>query len=385
MLRTGRTLWTFVLLVLALAAPSAARAATWQLTADPAPGSIESRQGGPQADLAVVKDRPYVAAVSESGQLGLHTLNADGTAWRQIGGTLNVQPVEGEVKVAASAAGAVWVAWREQRSGNVVRLHVARLWRGRLSQITAGLDQTDGVGSPWPFTLAVYYGRPYIAWRAAESEPLHAVALTPDGSRFRRVEAGIDSGPGRVLGAELTVVGRGLYLAYSNENLNVTRVARLRADARSWSTVASVQRPPADGTQWVTDATTDGRTLFVALNNSVLRLSGGKLAGVGGEPIADRGFVEALGYANGTLCAFGRSFPAPDVTVPHLVAFDGDDWQATDAPAYQGDAPAPPDDFPGDVSTPDLETSGDALWFLWSWAEGDFSYPRRVHVAKLAQ
>lgn len=381
MLRTGRTLWTFVLLALALAAPAAARAATWQLGPDPAPGSIEDRQGGPQADLAVVNGRPYVAAVSESGQLGLHTLSADGSSWSQIGGTLNAQKVEGPVKVAASAAGTVWVAWREQTGSDAVRLHVARLRRGRLTQITAGLDRTDGVDAPGPFTLAVYHGRPDVAWRAVEDEPLRAVALAPNGRRFRRVEAGLDRG--RVLGAELTTVGRRLYLSYTNYDTNITRVARLRRDGRSWRTVASVQQTYAGGGQWVTDATTDGRTLFVALNHSVLRLSGDQLVGVGGEPIQDRGFVEALGYANGTLYAFGRSFPAPDVTVPHLVEFDGHAWQQTDAPAYQGDAPPRPNDLPGDVSTPDFETGGDGLWFLWSWAEGDFSYPRRVHVATL--
>lgn len=382
MLRTARTLWTFVLLALALAAPVAARAATWQPMPDPGPGSIESRMGIPQAALAVVKDRPYVAAVSESGKLGVYTLNAGGSAWRQIGGTLNAQPVQGEVEIADSAAGTVWVAWREQRPGNVVRLHVARLQGGRLTQITAGLARTDGTFSPGPFTLAVYYGRPYVAWRAAESEPLYAVALTPNGRRFRRVERGLDRG--HVLGAELTAVGRRLYLAYTDPDTNVTRVARLRSNGRSWRTVASANLPFADAGQWVTDATTDGHTLFVALTHSVVRLSHGQLVGVGGEPIEDAGSVEALGYANGTLYAFGRSFPAPDVTIPHLVAFDGDAWQASDAPAYQGDAPAPPDDFPGDVSTPDFETGCDGLWFLWSWAEGDFSYPRRVHVAKLS-
>jgi hypothetical protein len=349
---------------------------------DPAPGSIEARLGIPQAALAVVNGRPYVAAVSESGQLGLHTLSADGTAWRQIGGTLNAEPVQGEVEIAASPAGTVWVAWREQRPSNVVRLHVARLRRGRLTQITAGLDRTDGIFSPRPFTLAVHRGRPYVAWRAAESEPLHAVALAPNGRRFRHVEAGLDRG--HVLGAELTAVGRRLYLAYTNPDTNVTRVARLRGDGRSWRTVASATRPFADAGQWVTDATTDGRTLFVALTHSIVRLSHGQLVQMGAEPIDDDGSVEALGYADGTLYAFGRSFPAPDVTVPHLVAFDGDAWQDQEGPAYQGDAPAPPDDFPGDVSTPDFETSGDALWFLWSWAEGDFSNPRRVHVATLA-
>ena len=381
-MRNGRrSLWAVVFTLCALALPASAQAApTWQLTPDPAPGGVADifAGGGPRVSLAVVQQRPFLATVSQSGDLTVHTLNAAGSGWQQIGGALNSRRVVGDPAMASSSR-TPWVAWREQTATGTYRIHVARLRGGRFRQILGGLGRTESDLQFIPFDLAVYGGRPYVAYQGAGGR-LRVVRLDAGDNQFRSANAGLRPG---ALGTtvRLATAGRGLYLAYNlgDSAPMSTVISRLTSDRRGWRTVVSETESP--GYLPLTDAVGGGGRLYLSIGPVVKRLTAdGRLVRVGDAPLG-LSFVQSLGYANGVLHAFLETAPAPDVNIPHMFAFVGGSWQAETQPPWQGDAPPPQID--GDTGGTQFVRSGNVLWLVWHWAEGDFASPRTVHVAHL--
>jgi hypothetical protein len=373
MSRARGSLWAVVLTVFLLALPAAAQAqATWHLLPDPAPGTVTDFQQELASSLAVLNNRPYLA-VNERGVLTVHTLSADRTHWRQIGGALNTRTVVGEPVVATSSK-TVWVAWREETASGLLRVHAARLRSGRFKQVNGGLGRTTSSDLFRAFDMVVFGGRPYISYRTADGR-LRVVRLDGTDRQFRSLNAGLPSGES--VAAKFAVVDGRLLLAYSRgENAETTQVSRLNARRTAWQTVAS--QPAGPNFAIVTDAASDGQSLYIANGRIVQRLVNGQLVQVDGVPV---GGARTIGFdGNGDLHAFGVADPAPGVTVPHMSVLRNGTWQEEAGPPYQGDAPPP--SFQGDVSNPQFVTSGGSLWFLWNYAAGLESFPRSNHVAR---
>ena len=382
-----RGLWsrwaTLIAVIAALALPAAAQAApTWHLMPDPAPGGTGDpavEPGQPRVSLAIANGRPYLATVSPSGVLTVHTLSASGTSWQQVGGALNKRPVVGDPVIAASGS-AVWVAWREQAANGTLRVHVARLVGGRFQEVHGGLGQAttpppEVYGSLGVFDLVIHQDRPYVVFRAT-SGGLRVVRLRSGGQSFEPVQAGLPTGD--VLGAQLAIAGGRLYLAYTRgTNVAVTtQVSRLSTDGRSWQTVASAPAPATDG--WVSDAAGNG-TLYVAVGSVVQQLTAGGLVQVGAAPFGDDR-VRSIAFARGELYAYGETEPGPDVAEQHLVVFRGGAWQPTPEPPWTGTRP--PGGWDPDVDEAQLVGAGNSLWFAWDHAGGEHDWPRYVHVAR---
>jgi hypothetical protein len=360
MLRSLR-LHLLVLLILgtfAVGLPASASAAEhWQRIADPAPGG-QTGFDDPHAShpaATVVGDTAYEATLERDGSITVYRARPRDTSWREVGlRRRNPSAPSGGLSMATTGRTA-WLAWYEQGSDSLWRVHLAQSSGGVFREVAVSPSGSSSPGRS--IDIVGYRGRVYVASNVTVAR------LSRNGRRFEDVTDGLD--PVSEEQPLLAVSGDNLYAVQGRFNEvsgYSTIVSRLSGD--SWQRVAKA-------VGMLSDAAGGAGKLCVVLDFRVSCLTGTALT-----PLPDPGWpIEQVQIVRGVIYAGGRVTPAPEAPAElRLFAFENGAWRQL------------PDPIAPDRETAqfDLLDNTDTLWLHWeSDPNGPFSFPITAHVARL--
>jgi hypothetical protein len=364
-----RWLVVWAVCAFALLLPGVAQAApNWVRVADPAPGgTIEWEDGYPKVDLAIADGTPYLAARERrtvGNDVTVWRPNHAGTAWVQVGGTLNhaAPPDHWAGPAIAADSATPWVTWEEGADG-AAHIHVARLdgtaWKEPVSSSqTANWPQPGGVAQ-----LVVFGGRPYLTVGSSDVARLNAA-----GNAVEHVTAGLPSG----CVPSLTVSGGRLYTPCGKE------LMRLNGTGTAWQHVVTNTDP-----FFLVDVT---HTLYLLKNPCCSSAIGGEIFKLtpsdqleevfAGDGQFDRYFA---GFKGSIWAARSGDTPGPDALGPVTMrSLASGRWWSAPSPSLTQE---------GALVVKFFEDADGALWLLWHSHDPSNSVgpPRHVHVARFAE
>lgn len=342
-----------------LAAPAAQAAEHWQRIADPAPGGITGFDDPHPSHTvaAVAGDTAYVATLGSDGSVTVYRARPRDTSWREVG-LRRRSPSAASAGLSMAAVGrTVWLAWYEQGTGSLWRVHLAESSGGIFRELPVGSSGSSDAGRH--IDVVGYRGRVYVASNVTVAR------LSRNGRRLDEVTGGLD--PVNEEQPLLVVSGADLYAVQGRFNEVSgfsTIVSRLSGD--SW-------RRAAKAVGMVSDAAGGGGRLCLVLDLGVSCLTGSALTPLPGPGWA----IEQVQIVRGVIYAAGRETPAPEAPAELKVfAFENGAWR-------QLADPIAPD---RDTALFDLLDNSDTLWLHWeSSPNGPFSFPVTAHVARLVR
>src|SRR5947208_1823005 len=191
-----RWLVPFAVTVCALLVPTVAQARgfEWQPVGEPTPWQqADETQFSPRVKLAVANGVPYVASVDTSSALTVWRPNGRGTAWTQLGGALNHVPGQLIRDVSMATTGRnVWIGWIAAAATGVGQTHLAKLVGESFREVVGGYSPINGADTAGAVSLAIYHGRPYVAYSVAHDDiiPIEVVRPSRNGRAFEHVNPG---------------------------------------------------------------------------------------------------------------------------------------------------------------------------------------------------
>jgi hypothetical protein len=253
----------------------------------------------------------------------------------------------------------VWLAWYEQGSDSLWRVHLAESSGGLFREVAVGGAASSGPGQH--IDVVGYRGRVYVSSTGSVAR------LSRNGKRLEEYSEGLDLvNAGQPV---LVVSGDSLYAVQGRGNVTgefQTIIARLNPRTDSWQRVAK-----ANGA--FRDASGGSGKVCAAVDLGVSCITGTALT-----PLPDPGWpIEQVQIVRGVIYAAGRETPFPDSPAElRIFAFENGAWR-------QLPDPIAPD---LDTSQFDLLDTTDALWLQWeSSPSGPFSFPVTDHVARLVR
>jgi hypothetical protein len=373
----------------ALVAPALAQAGglRWERVAEPTPWQqADETQFSPRVQLAVADGIPYVTSLDTASQLTVWRPNRRGSAWRQLGGPLNHVPTQRVREVSITTSGrSVWVAWVEADNVGTSQAHLARLVGESFREVVGGFSPINGTDNVGGVSVAVYGGRPYVAYSVAHDDivPIEVVRLSRSGRAFEHVNPGSQPPRPNYSGVpQLVVSGGRLWLVHKIFLADAGDfILAHRFDARhgSWQQIISARgtnyHEPVDFrgalyAPWATDFRTGG----APFTQDVFRITPAALT----VAYPDVGFLLAFGPGGVPYTAFGvgtGEYEAPRLV--QLAAFRAGAWRPVDSPIDPGD----------DVGYGMRLLNADGtLWAIWESGKGNvFEPPRSAHVARLVR
>ncbi len=216
--------------------------------------------GGTGESIADVDGDVWAASVTGTQ---LRVSRWDGSAWKAVGGVLNVDPAQEVTGSVITAAGkTAYIAWteREAGAGDPSAVHVAR-WTGAAWEPLGGaLDRQADSNAGFP-EIAVHDGQPVVVWRernAVTTNNFHVYVSRWDGGAW--VPLGDALNPlftDQIDYSAVTSSGGALYAAYYHPaGLDQDTLHVLRFDGSAWAE-ATLLSPSAGLTSTYTVALAD--------------------------------------------------------------------------------------------------------------------------------
>jgi hypothetical protein len=355
-----RVLGLLILGACVLALPAGASAAErWQRIADPAPGGQTGFDDPDQSHTvaAVAGDTAYLATIGTDGSITVYRARPRDTSWREVG-LRRRNPSAPTAGFSMDTTGhTAWLAWYEQGSDSLWRVHLAESSGGSFREVAVG-----STGSPDPgqhIDIVGYRGRVYVASTGSVAR------LSRNGRRLEEFSDGLDLvNAGQPV---LVVSGDSLYAVQGRGSTSSdfqTIIARLNPRTDSWQRVAK-----ANG--HLSDAAGGAGAVCAVVDLGVSCITGTALT-----PLPDPGWaIEQVQIVRGVIYAAGRETPFAEAPAElKIFAFVNGTWR-------QLPDPIAPD---RDTSQFDLLDNVDTLWLQWeSSPNGPFSFPVTAHVARL--
>jgi hypothetical protein len=242
---------------------SATASAAWN---EPIPGPV-SPSGDPDASFpsfATVAGVPYVAWQRSGGsasEVHVARLNATGTAWQAVGGSLTAANAGGAQPSIADIGGVAHVAFMESDDDGEFQIHVARLAADGTTWVRIG--EVDDPAKPinesasrdaFAPSLASVGGVPFVAWRELDgtNSEIRVARLNGGGTGWDKVGQTLSpASPINQLASadafepSLTAVGSVPHVAwreFDGGNFEI-RVARLNGAGTGWDKVGQSLNP----------------------------------------------------------------------------------------------------------------------------------------------
>jgi hypothetical protein len=267
--------------------------------------NVDPTKNADSASIASVGGVPYAAwAESNGSAFQIHVKRFDGTAWVQVGSSLNVDTTRtAEAPIITDVGAVPYVAW-EEFNGTAYQIYVKRFDGTAWVPVGSSLnhDATKPAGLP---SIASVGGVPYVAWGESNGTVGEVYVKRFDGSTWVQVGSGsLNVDPTHTAGSpSVASVGGVPYVAWGESNGPVNQVYVKRFDGSAWGQVGSgsLNVDPTQNAGFPTITSVGGAPLVgwqeshgTATQIYVKRFGGGAWAQVGGslnvDPSKDASF-----------------------------------------------------------------------------------------------